>query len=168
MSRVALTGSADGSVLLSVLKLETMCGVFHAMPSHGAGTPVTAVRFAPLNSPKPLRSASASRDGIVQLFDMDRRLPMGKFDHGKEVVQLEFSEKGDVLFSAAGDTVRAWDARVAPEEENPIAFGGHPAKVTSFTITNGGASLVTACEDGKLRTFDMRYPSGEPAPAQVK
>lgn len=168
MSRVAVTGSADGSVLLSVLKPESMCGVFHAMSSHASGTPVTAVRFAPLQSPKPLRSASASRDGIVQLFDMDRRLPMGKFDHGKEVVQLEFSQNADVLFSAAGDTVRAWDARVAPEEENPIAFGGHPGKVTSFAITNAGASLVTACEDGKLRSFDMRYPSGDPPSAQAE
>lgn len=169
MSRVAITGSIDGTVLLSVLKPESMCGVFHAMPSHASGTPVTAVRFAPLKSPKPLRSASASRDGVVQLFDMDRRMPMGKFNHrDQEVVQLEFSENADVLFSAAGETVRAWDARVAPEEENPITFGAHAGKVTSFAITNAGASLVTACADGKLYTFDMRYPAGEPPSTQAE
>lgn len=166
MSRVAATGGADGTVLLSVLKPESLCGVFHAMPAHASGVPVTAVRFAPLTSPKPLRSASASKDGIIQLFDMDRRLPMGKFDHCKEVVQLEFSENADVLFSAAGDTVRAWDARVAPEEESPVTFGPE-ANVTSFAITNAGASLVTACDDGKLYSFDMRYPAGEAPSTQV-
>lgn len=164
MSQVGLTGGADGTVLLSVLKPESLCGVFHAMPSHAPATPVTAVRFAPLQS-KPLRSASADADGVVQLFDMDRRLPMGKFDHAGEVVQLEFSDNADVLFSAAGNTVRAWDARVAPEEESPVTFAPE-AKVNAFAITNGGASLVTACDNGKLLSFDMRYPAGEAPSAQ--
>lgn len=170
MSRVAMTGSADGSVILSVLKPESMCGVFHAMTSH-KNSSVSTVRFAPLESPKPLRSASAAADGSIHLFDMDRRLPMGTFSHNQNrVKQLLFSHNADVLFSAAGDTVMAWDARVAPEEENPVTFGGHNGPVESFTITNDGANLVTACADGILRTFDMRYPSGDPpAPSpQVK
>lgn len=166
MSRIALTGSENGTVLLSVLKPEETCGVFHAMTSHRV--PVTAVRFAPLESPKPLRSASAARDGSIHLFDMDRRLPMGKFSHSSApVTQLEFSDNADVLFSAAGSLVRAWDTRVSPDEERPITFGGHDGKVSSFTISNAGASLVTACTDGKLRTFDMRYPYGD-APISPK
>ena len=43
---------------------------------------------------------------------------MGKFSHGATPVkQIEPSNKDDVLFSAAGDTVISRDARVAPEEE---------------------------------------------------
>lgn len=169
MSRVALTGGDDGSVLLSVLKPESMCGIFHTMTPHKPATPVTAVRIAEIDCPKPLRAASAARDGSVHLFDMDRRLPMGKFNHDHSPVhQLEFSADADVLFSAAKDTVRGWDARVAPEELGPVVFAGHPAKVNAFAITNGGRSLVTACDDGKLRTFDMRYPSGETPFANVE
>ncbi|KAI0558736.1 angio-associated migratory cell protein isoform X2 [Gracilaria domingensis] len=156
-------GAPDGSVLLSVLKPESQCGVFASMNAHHA--PVRCVRFAPLDSPRPLRSASAAADGSVHLFDMDRRLPMGKFSHGSSaVVQLEFSHHADVLFSAAAHTVMAWDARVAPEESPPITFGTHDHAVNAFALVNSGANLVTACDDGMLRTYDMRYPSGDPPP----
>lgn len=159
MSRVAISGADDGSVMLSVLKPETMCGVFHVMESHKAA--VCATRFAPLDSPKPLRAASAAVDGSIHLFDMDRRLPMGGFTHdGGQVHQLQFSNDADALFSAAGDTVVAWDARVAPEEETPITFGGCVDGVSAFALTNEGAGLVAACGDGSLRVFDVRYPSG--------
>lgn len=161
MSRIAISGSADGVVLLSVLKPESACGIFASMNSHAS--PVRCVRFAPISSPKPLRSASAADDGSIHLFDMDRRLPMGKFSHSKSpVVQLEFSHHADVLFSASGDTVIAWDARVAEEEQPPITFGAHSSKVSAFSIVNAGANLVTASDDGLLRTYDMRYPSGQP------
>lgn len=159
MSRVALTGADDGTVLLSVLKPEAMCGVFHTINTHPA--PVSAVRFAMLESPKPLRAASAATDGSINLFDMDRRLPMGKFTHDAgSVCQLEFSSDANTLFSAAGSTVIAWDARVAPEEENPVSFDAMK-DISSFTLTNGGKGLVTACADGALRVFDVRHPSGE-------
>lgn len=159
MSRVAMSGSDDGSVLLSVLKPETLCGVFHVMPSHKS--PVSAVKFAPLDSPKPLRSASADTDGIVQLFDMDRRLPMGHFTHkGSSVTQLAFSHDADALFSAAGTAVVAWDSRVAPDEERPVTFSCD-VPVSRFALTNAGKGLVIACDDGKLRVFDVRYPSAE-------
>lgn len=164
LSRVAITGAQDGSVMLSVLKPEAMCGVFHVMTPHKS--PVSTVRFAPLTSPKPLRAASASTTGSINLFDMDRRLPMGSFNHkGGEVSQLEFSAHADVLFSAAGNTVIGWDARVAPEEERPITFGAGEREdvsaVSAFTLTNAGTGLVTACADGKLRVYDVRYPSGQ-------
>lgn len=154
MSCVAISGSDDGSVLLSGLKPGVMCEVFHAMPSHKS--PVTAVKFAPLDSPKPLRAASADSGGIVQLFEMDRRLPMGHFNHNKApVTQLEFSSDADTLFSAAGKAVIAWDARVAPDEEQPVNFACD-APVTRFAITNNGRGLAVACKDGKLRVFDVR------------
>lgn len=154
MSRVAISGSDDGSVLLSVLKPGVMCEVFHAMPSHKS--PVTAVKFAPLDSPKPLRSASADSDGVVQLFDMDRRLPIGHFNHnGSPVTQLAFSSDADTLFSAAGEAVVAWDARVALEEERPVTFACD-VPVTRFALINDGRGIVAACRDGKLRVFDVR------------
>lgn len=162
MSRVAITGATDGSVLLSVMKPEQGCGVFHAMPSHKSR--VTDVRFSPLDCPKPLRAASGDSDGTVNLFDMDRRLPMAKFTHGEgksAIAKLHFNDTADVLFSCGGPSVIAWDARVSPEEAAPIEFGGHGNNVLDFSVANGGASLVTACEDGKLRLFDMRYPAGE-------
>lgn len=163
MSRVAISGADDGSVLLSVLKPETLCGVFHVMESHK--TAVTATRFAPLDSPKPLRAASAAVDGTINLFDMDRRLPMGSFTHeGGAVRQLQFAHQADALFSAAGDTIVAWDARVAPEEESPVTFAGCTDGVSGFALTNDGAGLVAACGDGSLRVFDVRYPSGHVPP----
>lgn len=159
MSRVAITGGDDGSVLLSVLKPEQGCGVFHAMPSHSA--PVTTVKFSDLECPKPLRSASGAEDGTIFLFDMDRRLPMSKFLHsGGRVEKLLFTPSADVLFSAAGTTVHAWDARVSPEEAPSVCFGGHDKAVLDFTVVNAGATVAAACEDGKLRLYDMRYPAG--------
>lgn len=159
LSRVAISGSDDGSVLLSVLKPESMCGVFHVMTPHKA--PVSAVCFAPLDSPKPLRASSASFDGSVHLFDMDRRLPMGRFSHkAGPVRQLTFSAHADVLFSAAADTVIAWDSRVAPEEERPVTYGGDCGTVAAFALVNSGTGLVTACADGSLCVYDVRHPSG--------
>ncbi|CAN8070841.1 unnamed protein product [Agarophyton chilense] len=167
MSRIAITGGPDGSVLLSVLKPESQCGVFASMNAHQSS--VSCVRIAPIGSPRPLRSVSADVNGSVHLFDMDRRLPMGKFSHGNDpVVQLEFSHHADVLFSAAGHTVMAWDARVAPEEQPPITFGTDAHTVNAFALLNSGANLVTACQDGVLRTYDMRYPSGDPPPLPVE
>lgn len=161
MSRVAITGGGDGTVLLSVLKPETTCGIFHTMNPHKSSS-VTAVRFSHIDCPKPLRASSAASDGSIHLFDMDRRLPMGKFSHGTtSVKQLEFSTNADVLFSAAGNTVIAWDARVAPEEEIPVIFGGQSVEVQAFAVINNGTGLVTACQDGLLRVYDVRYPSGE-------
>lgn len=158
MSRVTLTGGGDGSVLLSVLKPETLCGVFHQMQAHKNAS-VSAVRLASIECPKPFRAASAAEDGSVHLFDMDRRLPMGKFIHREgKVKQLEFFDNADVLFSAAGDTVMAWDARVAPEEEAPITFSNNRMEVTQFAFTNGQNNLVCACSDGVLRCFDIRIP----------
>ena len=158
MSRVTLTGGGDGSVLLSVLKQETMCGVFHQMQSH-KNTSISAVRLASLESPKPLRAASAAEDGSIHLFDMDRRLPMGKFVHREEKVkQLEFLDTADVLFSAAGDTVIAWDARVSPDEELPITFSNNGVQITQFAFTNGNKNIVCAGTDGVLRCFDIRIP----------
>lgn len=165
MSRVAITGSDDGSVLLSVLKPESMCGVFHAMMSHRA--PVTDVRFAPLHT-KPLRAASGAADGSIHLFDMDRRLPMGSFQQqSHRINQLTFSHSADVLFAAAGPTVIAWDARVAPDEERPVTFGGHDHHVKAFALIDNGAGLVTACHDGLLRVYDVRYPAGEVVPVDA-
>lgn len=163
LSRVAVSGADDGSVLLSVLKPEAMCGVFHVMTPHKAA--ISAVRFAPLDSPKPLRAASAAVDGSVHLFDMDRRLPMGRFSHKRGPVrQLTFSGHADILFSAAADTVVAWDARVAPDEERPVTFGVDSPAVSSFALINSGSGLVTACGDGCLRVYDVRYPYGEVPP----
>jgi WD40 repeat protein len=160
MSRVAITGGRDGAVLLSVLKPEQACGVFHAMPSHKA--PVTVVKLADLDCTRPMRAASAADDGIVHLFDMDHKLPMGKFAHpGGSVVKLDFNRSADVLFSAAGSTVRAWDARASPEEEPPICFSGTDAKISDFVIYNNGATMACACDDGHIRLFDMRYPTGD-------
>lgn len=159
MSRVSITGDKEGTVLLSVLKPEAECGVFCRMPSHAAE--VSAVRFASLTSPKPLRSASGDVKGVVQLFDMDRRLPMGKFRHegAEEVRQLEFSSDGNVLFSAGGEVVKGWDARVSAEEEESVTFGSG-VRVNGFCITDGGKGLVTAGADGKLYRYDVRYPGG--------
>lgn len=159
MSRVAITGAKDGSVLLSVLKPEQGCGVFHALPSHNS--PITAVKFSALECPKPLRAAAASEDGTVRLFDMDRRLPMDQFSHKGRVSKLQFSDDANVLFSAGGKTVVAWDSRVAQDEAAPVEFGGHGVKVNDFSIVNGGATMVQACDDGQLRLYDMRYPTGE-------
>jgi WD40 repeat protein len=165
MSRVTVSGAKDGSVLLSVMKPEQGCGVFHAMQMHKA--PVSAVKFSRLDVPTPLRAASGAEDGTVHLFDLDRRLPMGKFTHsgGKKVSKLLFSDSADVLFSSSGSTVQAWDSRVAPEEETPVLFAeegsGKAPAINDFTIANNGSTLVTAGSDGLLRLFDMRYPAGE-------
>lgn len=158
MSRVALTGAKDGSVLLSVLKPEQGCGVFHAMQAHRAA--VTDVRLCSLDAPKPLRAASAAADGSVHLFDMERRLPMASFSHDKKSVgKIQFTENADCLLSSAGATVVAWDSRVSPEEEPAIEFGGHGKKVNDFALVNGEKGVVAACDDGLLRLYDMRWPS---------
>lgn len=169
LSRVALTGGKDGTTFLSVLKpgeKEGM-GVFSALSKHASE--ITAVKMGPLECAKPMRCTSASKDGQIHLFDMERKLPMAKFLHETDstgdndtgVVQLEFNNNGDVLFSAAGNCVKAWDSRAVKDEMPEISFDTD-SKVSSFSISNDGSNIMLGCQDGSMRCFDMRYPVGNP------
>jgi len=164
LSRVALTGGKDGTTFLSVLKpgeKEGM-GVFSALSKHTSE--ITAVKMGPLECTKPMRCVSASKDGEIHMFDMERKLPMAKFNHQGDadgVVHLEFNNNGDVLFSAAGNCVKAWDSRATKDEMPEISFDTD-SKVSSFAISNDGSNIMLGCEDGSMRCFDMRYPVGNP------
>lgn len=163
LSRVALTGGVDGTAFLSVLKPNEKEGLgqFSELPKHTDA--ISAVVMGPLECTKPLRCATASKDNTVRLFDMEMKIQMGMFAHGGEdgdgVSQLEFNHNGEVLFSAADNSVVAWDSRAVKEEAPEVKFETD-SKVTSFCIANDGASIIIGCDDSKLRCFDMRYPVG--------
>lgn len=169
LSRVALSGAADGSAFLSVLKPGERdgCGVFCRLPSHEGS--VTAARFAPLSSTAPLRAATGGADASVRVFDMERRLPMATFQHarGESIRQIEFAPDGNAAFSAAGKAVVAWDTRVSEDELPGVRFEAD-AKVTGFCIADDAKSIILGCEDGLLRMFDVRYPSGGVADDELK
>ncbi len=162
MSRVALTGGADGTAFLSVLKPNEKEGIgpFCSLPKHTDA--VSAVVMGPLECKKPLRCATGGKDKSIKLFDMEMKLQMGMFVHKGDdgVSQLEFNHNGDVLFSSAGNSVVAWDSRAVKEEEPEVTFETD-SPVSSFCIANDGASIIIGCDDSKLRCFDVRYPTGD-------
>ena len=105
-------------------------------------------------SPDGLTLASASNDGMIQLWDVEtgqQRLELS--GHSGAVSACVFSPDGLTLASASDDqTVRLWDANSGVQR---LELVGHSGGVTACVFSPDGLTLASASHDETVRLWDV-------------
>jgi WD40 repeat protein len=123
------------------------------LAGHGFGT--TAVAWKPTGE----LVATAGQDGKVRVWDAALWQERAALDGGAAWVErLAFTADGALLASAAGKTVRVWNAAGDLARE----FAGHKSTVTDLAWRPGATVLTVACYGG-VTLYD---PAG-PEPVQT-
>ncbi len=119
----------------------------------GHETDVTAAVFNAAGS----MLATGDDRGEIRMWRFDDgkpRLASTLRGHGRTITALEFNIDGSLLYSASGDnTCGRWN--VATGDEITSAILKHPDWVAAMDIRDDRALAVTACEDGKVRVWDL-------------
>lgn len=141
--RVAVAG-AEG-------KLELLAGADlppQSLPGHGDWITALAVR------PDGQRLASAGDDGLIRLWDCERRVELAALaGHSAPVAALSLSAAGDLLASGAFDgTVRLWDMDSGAELQT---FVGHLGPVRGVEVDPRGQWVFSCGEDGTVRRWRL-------------
>jgi WD40 repeat protein/transcriptional regulator with XRE-family HTH domain len=107
-------------------------------------------------SPDERTLASASFDGSVKLWDVERGALLWSGRHTRSALCLAFSPDGRQLASGGADaTVRFWDAKLGTLfEEMP-----HPGSVFALAWSPDGRSLASGDTAGMIRLWE-RQPAG--------
>lgn len=99
--------------------------------------------------------ASASKDGVVQLWDVTNRnaKPRSLMAHVGRVWSVTWSPSGRWIASAGADrTIKIWPLdQVGHEQEEYLS--SH-SDITQAVFTPDGKELVVACDDGHIRVWD--------------
>jgi WD40 repeat protein len=109
------------------------------------------------------KALSASKDGTVKLWDLDRGIELLKLDaHSGWVVAVAFGREDEWAASVSVDgDVRIWDLRDAAslEKERLLAYYPTEAPLFSCAVTPDGDMIVAGDTAGRLHFFDVKYPA---------
>ena len=85
--------------------------------------------------------------------------------HLGSITAAAFSPDGQRLFTASSDkTVCPWVLTdLTHPAPNPQQVLRHPQPVNALAVAPDGAHVVTGCEDGRTRLFDVQQGGGKPA-----
>ena len=116
---------------------------------HGHGAAIDTVVF----SSDGKRLASSGRDNVIALWDVATGEMVDILKgHFNSVQQVTYSVDGRQLFSGGLDgAVKAWD--VTSNDAQDVLH--HPEIVNGLSFSPAGDLLATACEDGKIRLWDV-------------
>ena len=116
----------------------------------GHTKPATAVMF----SPDGKRLASASQDGTVRLWDVDKGQEPRVFEgHKDRVIAVAFNRDGTRLASGSWDsTMRVWDVN---NSDKPLVSKTHTSPVTAVAFSPDGKRVVGASFDGTVWLWDL-------------
>jgi WD40 repeat protein len=91
---------------------------------------------------------------VVELWDLESRLPVGEFLSGHEgpVNGVAFSPDGTRLASASFKTVRLWNTQTRQLVGEPMM--GHNEAVNAVAFGPDGHRLVSASSDNTIRLWD--------------
>ena len=126
--------------------------------SHGSGA--LSVAF----SPDFRTLAAGSQDGTVQLWDVDKRQPLGKSNggHAGAVRSVAFSPDGQIFASASADgTIGFWEVASRQLSGSPLRFGPKvPATVFfegvySLSFSSDGKMLASGNANGTVELWDV-------------
>jgi WD40 repeat protein len=110
----------------------------------GHETLVLSVAFAPDGQ----RLASASGDGIVLIWDVDRGTVLRTFE--RWATCLAFSPNGRFIAGSGDGTVFVCDSDT---NEERLSFHGHSDKVTSVAFSHDGRLLASGSSDASIRIW---------------
>jgi WD40 repeat protein len=115
----------------------------------GHASLVTCVAYGPDGK----RLASADRNGIVRLWDMDKRTAIRDVNaHAEQVNWVCFSADGKRLASASDDaTVKIWDSDTGA---HVLTILGHKGRVPAVAFSPNGRLLASGGADRTIRLWD--------------
>ena len=94
---------------------------------------------------------SASRDGVVRLYDLARRAPAGSLEVKKPLARAVLCGAGDIVVAAAEDgTFTVW----RPREAHTHAFAGEGRPVVSLALSRDGQVAWVAGGDGRITLWN--------------
>jgi WD40 repeat protein len=95
--------------------------------------------------------AIGASDKMVRLYTTATCQEYGKVAHGEAIRILEFNVSGQMLASAGRKSIRVWDVA----DKKLIAEYQTPRQSIAMTFTPDNKSLMTACHDNKIYTFNV-------------
>jgi len=99
---------------------------------------------------------TASDDKTVRLWNAKTRKQIHCFeDHAHPVWRAVFSptDSNLVASSSANGEIILWD--VEKRRRRPVSFVGHTAPIAGLTFAADGCCLVSACDDGSVRIWEV-------------
>lgn len=110
--------------------------------------------------------ASTSLDEKVNLYDVEKRLPIGFFGgHARPTSRVLFHPSGRALISATGGgfagpaEIKVW----SPDGDELASLEGHEARITSLAISPDGKMLASAGYDQVAMLWNLSALVDEPA-----
>jgi WD40 repeat protein len=103
---------------------------------------------------------SGNANGLVQIWDINTRLPIGEplSGHTNVVTSLAFSSDGERIVSGSDDnTVRIWDVKMGSLIGEPLQ--GHNRDVTSVAFSLDGKHIISGSDDKTVRIWDAQTKS---------
>jgi serine-threonine kinase receptor-associated protein len=104
------------------------------------------------------KAATGSGDFTAKIWDAIDGSELASLKHRHIVKSVDFSHDSTKLLTGARDKLlRVFDLNGNPTEATaPLFSHAHPAAVTQVTWTNDEHLVVSGCDDGVLRTLDVR------------
>jgi eukaryotic-like serine/threonine-protein kinase len=122
------------------------CPELETVWSHPSG--VTDVAFRPGGA----AVATACENGELSVWDPNRPdEPPRRFQHRAPIRRIAYSNDGKRILVTGGVAAHVWDPAGAG---SPVALL-HPKPVSEAAWTRDGRQIITACEDGIVRIWDI-------------
>ena len=104
------------------------------------------------------RAATGSGDFTAKIWDAVDGSELASLKHKHIVKSVEFNADSTQLLTGARDKfLRVFDLSNNPTEKTaPSAAYLHPEGVTAVAWTNDAHLIISGCDDGVLRTWDLR------------
>jgi WD40 repeat protein len=119
---------------------------------------VRAMHFTPDNKGLMVALANGAIEGRDVTYTAGAALPetigqvLQSFAHGTEARDLAVQGKEAIFWTTGSDkSLKAWKLA----SDAPLQSFAHPNSVNAVVCTADGKRALTACSDGKLRTFDL-------------
>ncbi|ORX48583.1 WD40 repeat-like protein [Hesseltinella vesiculosa] len=143
-STLAISGDMEGKARLINI---TSGSIVASLENHADS--VESISFCDI---LPL-AATGSVDGTISIWDTQTHRLRSTLQHDDAIIKVRFVKNAPYLVSCSADrTVRMWDARTA---QCVKVWQGHRDAVLDIAVSDDGAGVVTASDDGHCLVFHV-------------